>query len=248
MSADVTLVSVFLVGLLGSTHCLGMCGGIVGALTLGLRNDLRGSVRRLAPYLFAYNAGRILSYVFAGAAVGAFSARLLRIVPPGKAGLIALMLSGGFMIALGLYFTGWWPGLTALERLGGTLWRRIEPLGRRLLPIDHPLKALVMGLIWGWLPCGLVYTVLVWALTTGDAGRGAVLMLVFGLGTLPAMFAAGTAARGLERIAHKPWLRQGVGVIVLGFGLFTVSTPLRQQHAPVPPAPPVQTPGSATHP
>jgi uncharacterized protein len=238
MSADVTLISVFLVGLLGSTHCLGMCGGIVSALTLGLRDDIRGSVGRLTPYLIAYNAGRILSYVVAGTLVGAFSSRLLRIAPPGEGGVIALVLSGGFMIALGLYLAGWWPGLTALERLGGKAWKRIEPFGRRFLPVDHPLKALAVGLVWGWLPCGMVYTVLVWALTSGNAARGAELMLVFGLGTLPTMFVIGATARGLERLVRQPWLRQGAGMVVLVFGLYTISSPLR--HASVnPPAPPV---------
>ena len=156
MPTEITLVSAFLVGLLGSVHCLGMCGGIVGALTLGLEDSIRRSPLRLFPYLAAYNLGRITSYAVAGALLGLASSSVIHVAPPEQARLIAKVISGGFMIALGLYLAGWWPGLVALERLGGKLWVRIEPFGRRFLPVNHPLKALALGLVWGWLPCGLV--------------------------------------------------------------------------------------------
>ncbi|MBI3574562.1 MAG: sulfite exporter TauE/SafE family protein, partial [Gammaproteobacteria bacterium] len=181
MPTELTLVSAFLVGLLGSTHCLGMCGGIVGALTLGLHDDIRRSPVRLFPYLAAYNIGRIASYAIAGALLGALSAKALGLAPPAQVRWIVKLVTGGFMIALGLYLAGWWPGLAALERLGGKLWVRIEPFGRRFLPVNHPLKALALGLVWGWLPCGLVYSALAWSLASGDAVQGAALMLAFGL-------------------------------------------------------------------
>ncbi|MBI3779417.1 MAG: sulfite exporter TauE/SafE family protein [Gammaproteobacteria bacterium] len=222
---DITLTSAFLVGLLGSTHCLGMCGGIVGALTLGLHDDIRRSPPRLFPYLAAYNLGRIASYAIAGAVVGFLSAQILRIAPPEQARLIAKIITGGFMIALGLYLAGWWPGLMALERLGGKLWTRIEPLGRRFLPVNHPAKALALGLVWGWLPCGLVYSALAWSLATGDPGRGALLMLAFGLGTLPMLFAMGAATRWLGQFTRRPWVRRGAGMLILLFGLYTLFAP-----------------------
>jgi sulfite exporter TauE/SafE len=225
MPTEITLVSAFLVGLLGSTHCLGMCGGIVGALTFGLHDDIRRSPVRLFPYLAAYNLGRIASYAIAGALLGALSAKALGLAPPAQVRWIVKLVTGGFMIALGLYLAGWWPGLTALERLGGKLWVRIEPFGRRFLPVNHPLKALALGLVWGWLPCGLVYSALAWSLASGDAVQGAALMLAFGLGTLPMLLAMGAAARWLGQVARLVWVRRGAGVLILLFGLYTIFVP-----------------------
>ncbi|MBI3571507.1 MAG: sulfite exporter TauE/SafE family protein [Gammaproteobacteria bacterium] len=225
MPTEITLVSAFLVGLLGSTHCLGMCGGIVGALTLGLHDDIRRSPVRLFPYLAAYNIGRIASYAIAGALLGALSATALSLAPPAQVRWIVKLVTGGFMIALGLYLAGWWPGLSALERLGGKLWVRIEPFGRRFLPVNHPLKALALGLVWGWLPCGLVYSALAWSLASGDAVQGAALMLAFGLGTLPMLLAMGAAARWLGQVVRLVWVRRGAGVLILLFGLYTLFAP-----------------------
>jgi uncharacterized protein len=225
MPTELTLVSAFLVGLLGSTHCLGMCGGIVGALTVGVRADIRSSPARLFPYLAAYNLGRIMSYALAGALVGFLSAQIYQITPPAEARLAAKIITGGFMIALGLYLAGWWPGLAALERLGGKLWVRVEPFGRRFLPVDHPLKALAAGLVWGWLPCGLVYAALAWSMTTGSAAQGAMLMFFFGLGTLPMLLAIGTATGIFRQIVLQPWVRRGAGVLILLFGVYTLVAP-----------------------
>lgn len=223
MPTEITLASAFLVGLLGSVHCLGMCGGIVGALTLGLHEDIRRSPARLFPYLVAYNTGRIASYAVAGALVGFLSAQILHIAPPAQARLAAKIITGGFMIALGLYLAGWWPGLSALERLGGKLWLRLEPFGRRFLPVNHPAKALALGLVWGWLPCGMVYAALALSLATGDAARGALLMLAFGLGTLPMLFAMGAAARWLGNVARLVWVRRVAGISILLFGVYTLA-------------------------
>ncbi len=151
MNIDAALLSAFLVGLLGSTHCLGMCGGIVSALTLGLRADIRRSPWTLAPYLLAYNTGRIASYAIAGGLAGTLSAQLFGLASPTQAGWIARLVSAGFMIALGLYLAGWWPGLQQLEKCGGVLWRHIEPLGRRFLPVDRPFKACCS--VWSGVGC-----------------------------------------------------------------------------------------------
>ena len=225
MTGDVTLLAAFLVGLLGSTHCLGMCGGIVSALTLGLRDDLRRSPWTLGPYLLAYNAGRIGSYVIAGVIAGAVGAGAFGVLPSSSARWAVKLVTGGFMIALGLYLAGWWPGLQILEKWGGVLWRRIEPLGRRLLPVDHPLKALSFGLVWGWLPCGMVYAMLAWALASGSATRGAVLMLAFGLGTLPMLLTIGATAEWLKDFVRDPRVRRAAGALVLLFGIYTVVAP-----------------------
>ena len=225
MNPDITLVSAFLVGLLGSTHCLGMCGGIVSALTFGLRDDLRRSPWTLGPYLLAYNAGRIGSYVIAGLIAGAVGAGAFGLLPSNSTRWAVKLVTGGFMVALGLYIAGWWPGLQTLEKWGGMLWRRIEPFGRKLLPVDHPLKALAFGLVWGWLPCGMVYAMLAWALASGSAGQGASLMLAFGLGTLPMLLTIGITAEWLKDFVRRPRVRQGAGLIVLLFGFYTILAP-----------------------
>lgn len=241
MTTEMTLVSAFLVGLLGSTHCIGMCGGIVGALTLGLKDDIRRSPWSLWSYLLAYNAGRIASYATAGAVIGFLSAQAWRLTTPAHAGLAARIISGGFMIALGLYLSGWWPGLGVLEKWGGKFWRRIEPFGRRFLPVNHPVKALMLGLVWGWLPCGMVYAALAWTLTAGSAGQGALLMLAFGLGTLPMLLALGSTARWFGEAARRPRVRQLAGALIILFGLYTLLAPVspgHTDHAPPPdPAP-----------
>jgi len=219
------IVSAFLVGLAGSGHCVGMCGGIVGALCLGLPPSARARPARLAPYLLAYNAGRISSYAFAGAIAGGAGATVAGLAGPETARLAGRVLAGGFMVALGLYVAGWWPGLAWLEHLGGMLWRRIEPLARRVLPVRTPVQALGAGLVWGWLPCGMVYSALVLALATGSAATGAGVMAAFGLGTLPMLLVMGAAAGRLAVLARQPLARRIAGVFILGFGLWTLFAP-----------------------
>jgi sulfite exporter TauE/SafE len=216
------ILSAFLVGLAGSGHCVGMCGGIVGALCLGLPQSVRARAMALAPYLLLYNAGRISSYALAGAIAGGVGATLTSVAGPENARLAGRVLSGGFMVALGLYVAGWWPALALLERWGGALWRRIEPLARRLLPVRSPSQALAAGLAWGWLPCGMVYSALALALTAGSAATGAGVMAAFGLGTLPMLLVMGAAASRLAALARQPLARRIAGVFILGLGLWTL--------------------------
>ncbi len=211
---ELTYFSAFLVGLLGGGHCLGMCGGIVGAVTLAMPGQ-----RPKIAYLFAYNGGRIASYVLAGAVVGllgASSAFLQHAVPVEKLlyGVASLML-----VVLGLYLGGWWQGVLALERAGALLWKRIQPLSGRLLPLRSSPRAFALGMVMGWLPCGLVYSVLVAALATGSAVRGGLLMLAFGLGTLPTLLTMGLAAVRLKAFLQRAWVRRFSGLLVLGFGV-----------------------------
>ena len=218
----VSLASAFVVGLLGGVHCVGMCGGIVAALTFGLPAERRQRVATMAPFLLAYNAGRIASYTLAGALMGGAGLLLARLAPVQTAQRALLVVAGLFMVAMGLYIAGWWTGLGRLERVGGLLWRRLEPFGRRLLPVRRPAQALALGALWGWLPCGLVYSALVWAVSSGGAAQGAALMLAFGLGTLPNLLLMGAAAGTVARLAQRPLVRQAAGGAVLLFGLWTL--------------------------
>jgi sulfite exporter TauE/SafE len=212
---ELSLISAFLVGLLGGGHCVGMCGGIVGAVTL----SLPGQTSKI-PYLLAYNGGRIASYALAGTLAGAIGASGLfldHILPVEKA---LYALASFMLVLLGLYLAGIWQGLLMLERAGGVLWKRLQPLSKKLLPLHSPSQAFLLGLVWGWLPCGLVYSVLVAALASGSAFRGGMLMLCFGLGTLPVMLAMGITAARLKDLLQRGWVRRSSGLLVLGFGLF----------------------------
>ncbi len=212
--SDVDLLSAFIVGLLGGVHCAGMCGGIVGALSFGLPD----SGRRWS-ILIAYNAGRIGSYTLAGALMGALGFYFSGLLPVQTAQRLLLTLAGLFLILMGLYLAGWWNALSRVERFGGLLWRRIEPLGRGLLPVRSVHQGFALGLLWGWLPCGLVYSALVWTVAAGGALEGASLMLAFGLGTLPNLLLMGVAAAQLNRWVRNPAIRAIAGALVILFGL-----------------------------
>jgi hypothetical protein len=211
---ELTLFSAFLVGLLGGGHCIGMCGGFVGAVTLSLP-----AARARWPFTLAYNGGRVASYTLAGVLAGLIGSSgffLEQVLPMEKVlyGLASLML-----VALGLYLAGLWHGVLWLERAGAGFWRRLQPLSKRLLPLRSLPQAFALGLLWGWLPCGLVYSVLVVALSMGTALQGGALMLAFGLGTLPVMLAMGMAAVRLREWMQRLWVRRSSGLLVLGIGL-----------------------------
>ncbi len=216
---ELSFYTAFLIGLLGSTHCIGMCGGIVGALNAGLPQSGRSPLSRAAHHL-TYNAGRIVSYSAAGALVGLAGALAAKIsldtvVPVGR------LIAGLFLIALGLYLASWWRGLTVVEKAGFHLWKWIEPLGRRFLPAETPARAFGVGLVWGWLPCGLVYSALALSLVSASPRQGALIMLGFGLGTLPMLLAMGGFAGTLMTLMRHPVLRQAVGACVILFGVYT---------------------------
>ena len=149
-----SLITAFLVGLLGGIHCLGMCGGIVTSLTLS-QPRTQTPLKRL-PTQLGYNLGRILGYSVIGALFGGLGEWMLDQLPLEEAQRLLYAAAAVMMLLLGLSLGRWWQGLSRIERLGGQLWRFIEPLGRRLLPIRHGWQALAVGLIWAWLPCGLV--------------------------------------------------------------------------------------------
>ncbi len=217
LDSESVYISAFLIGLLGGVHCVSMCGGIVGALSFGARDG-----RAPWPYLLAYNIARISSYTLAGVLMGGISwlGGQLFEVHQWQQGL--QFVAGLFMLALGLYIAGWWRGLAKVEQVGGRLWRQIEPLGRRLLPVRSVSHAFVLGLLWGWLPCGLVYSVLIWAIASGSPVEGGLLLLSFGLGTLPNLLAVGVFALALQTLVQRAWLRQLAGGLIIGFGLLSL--------------------------
>ena len=227
MDLTTSFLAAFLIGLSGGAHCFGMCGGIVGALTLGLPATPDRPLLGRLPFLLAYNLGRLLSYVVAGMLAGGVGAWATHLMSVHQAQLTLQLVAGLFMILLGLYLAGW-PGLLSrLERAGGVFWRRIEPLGRRFFPVRAPMQAWGIGLVWGWLPCGLVYSALVWAVSAGGALQGGLLLLSFGLGTLPTLLAMGSAAAALAGFIRRPGVRAAAGTLVILFGIYEVALVIR---------------------
>ncbi|MFL9609369.1 sulfite exporter TauE/SafE family protein [Methylobacillus sp. Pita2] len=211
---ELSLFAALLVGLLGGGHCAGMCGGIVGAVSMSMPGS-----RPQWRLLLAYNLGRIGSYGVAGAiagAVGASSFFLQHLLPVGK---VLYALANIILILLGLYLANLWHGVIALERIGAVLWKRLQPFSKRWLPVRNIAQAGMLGAIWGWLPCGLVYSVLIAALATGSPVQGGLLMLAFGMGTLPTLLAMGMAAVRLKAWLQQLWIRRISGLTVLLFGV-----------------------------
>lgn len=211
-------LAVFLIGLLGGTHCVSMCGGIVGALTVQVQTpSARG---RQWPIHLAYNLGRISTYTALGALLGALGSVGLLYDGVLPIQITLYVLANLMLIALGLYLTGFTRLLAPVERLGHLLWRRIQPQTRRFLPVRSVRQGLPLGLLWGFLPCGLVYSILATALVTGSATRGAGLMLAFGLGTLPNLMLAGMLFKRFRDLTRNSKVRFASGLLVLGFGVF----------------------------
>ncbi|MBU0500786.1 MAG: sulfite exporter TauE/SafE family protein [Gammaproteobacteria bacterium] len=202
-----------------------MCGGIMGALTFSLPPGVRSEMGLMLPFVLAYNLGRLLSYGAAGALFGLFGAGLFEVLEPWLGQGWPQRLAALVMIAIGLNIAGLLPQLTGLERFGAWIWRGLEPLGRALLPVRTLPKALLYGVVWGWLPCGLVYGMLIAAAGQGAALPGALMMLAFGLGTLPSVMLTGILAGRLQHLARRPGFRLLAGAGVALFGLVALLYP-----------------------
>ncbi|WP_086930064.1 sulfite exporter TauE/SafE family protein [Agarilytica rhodophyticola] len=215
MSIDV-FFSAFVIGLLGAGHCLGMCGGIAAALSFGIAEA--SQVRKLY-ILIAYNLGRIISYGLIGAIAGILG-RALQPLFSGFTDLPVLRIFAAVMLILmGLYISGWWKLLVQLEKLGALLWRRLQPLSEGLFPVQTLKAAFCIGALWGWLPCGLVYSALAYSLAQGNVISSSVVMLAFGLGTLPILLVGGLAGEKLKSLLRAKALRWLMGVLLIAFGL-----------------------------
>ena len=216
---EVALAAAFIGGIAGGAHCAGMCGGIVHALCTTSEGHAGG--RRLH-YLLAYNAGRVASYACAGALAGAIGqagllTRAAPVLQPVLFALASLML-----VALGLYLAGAVPMITRLELAGARLWRAIQPLTRHLLPVDTLPRALGLGALWGWLPCGMVYAVLLTALALGSWWQGAAIMFVFGVGTLPNLLGLGLLSKQIAQLRRAGLARACAGGLVTVFGIYSL--------------------------
>jgi len=213
MTESLALPTAFLLGLLGGTHCLGMCGGIASTVALQSPSGKHG-----LGLLLSYNGGRVLSYSLAGALFGSLGWLLSNL----ELQLMLRTLAGLMLVAMGLYIAQWWLGVTRLESAGGLLWQQLRPLAGRLLPARHAGQAFLLGSLWGWLPCGLVYSTLIWSSAAADWQSSALLMACFGLGTLPVMLLTGLFAKQVKALLQQQLTRQLAGSIIIAMGLFSL--------------------------
>jgi uncharacterized protein len=216
---DLTFVAAILVGLAGGLHCVVMCGGVVSALSYAIPPE-----RAHFPYILAYNLGRVFSYTLAGGLCG-WLGQLFSHHSLGGINVLQV-ISSIFLLLLACYIGNWWRGLTKIEHMGRYLWRFISPMGKRFIPFKSVFHALPYGMLWGWLPCGLVYSALTWSLASGGWQSGAWLMFGFGLGTLPVMLLIAMGFRQLNTVLRHTLLKQGVAVVLLFMALLSLNKAL----------------------
>jgi len=226
-------LTALLIGLASTLHCAGMCGGIIASLSLSLPPEVRRQRRRLAAYTLAYSAGRIASYAAAGLLVGLLGEAASSSPLPEAYGILPRLLAGALVIAVGLHLAGWLPSLARLTGLGQPLWSRLRPLGQRLLPVRTPGRALLFGAVWGWLPCGMVYTALVLAALRSGPHEAVLFMIAFGLGTLPAVLATGMVGGLLADLRRRPQMGRALGLAVAATGGIGIWLALAAPHTPL---------------
>jgi hypothetical protein len=213
---NIDIFSAFIVGILGSGHCLGMCGGITSMLTTSISTT---TTFKKSTLIVSYHIGRLFSYSLLGAIVGytgSFAAKNIG-VPFAGLRLVAAI----FLILLGLYLGQWLMWLSKIERVGKLLWQYISPLSQHVIPVSSPTKALILGGIWGWLPCGLVYSSLTWSLATGSALNGAAIMLFFGLGTLPALLCLSFGLLKIKQIIQSLLFKRIMAILIIFYGFYS---------------------------
>ena len=214
MIEPLSFVTAFFLGLLGASHCLVMCGGIAAATSMSTSGQKKHTS------LIAFNVGRILSYSIAGFIVSL--AGFWLIDSHQSIQLILRTIAGAFLILMALYVSRVWMLLTRFESLGQHLWKIIQPYTRKLLPITSPVQALKLGLLWGWLPCGLIYSTLAWVAAQGSPVQGSLAMFCFGLGTLPGMISAGLLSQQFNKLIQHSAFKAIAGILLALYGVWTI--------------------------
>ncbi len=198
---------------------MAMCGGIINALTLSLSAEIRNQSLRFFSLICAYNLGRISSYTLMGALVGYLS----YLSPLSSVNSLPYVfmqyLASIFLIGLGLHVAGWFPQMKKIESVGMYIWKYLRVFAGNFVPANTISRSIMAGLIWGWLPCGMVYAVLLWTLSSVSPANGAIYMLMFGLGTLPSMIFMGLASNAITTILSLKRLRVTTGLIIILLGL-----------------------------
>jgi len=217
MNDQLLISAALLAGFFGGTHCVGMCGAIVVLFEQKHTSSGNLWVRR-----GLYNVGRLGFYALLGMVAGAGGAIITRIAGLNAGLMILRLLAGLLVIAIGLNLIFNWSAIRFLEQAGAGIWRRLSPVARHFLPITTPLRSLAAGFIWGALPCGLVYSAVAMAATSGSAANGALVMLAFWAGTLPALILAGASAERMARWKSNKTFRSVAGALMIVIGLLAL--------------------------
>lgn len=217
------LTAAFLMGFLGSPHCLGMCGGLVTAFGLSMQEVTPDKRRAL---IATYHLGRLLSYSLLGLIAGLAGTALLAPLMVGNS--LPRILLGLVLVFIGVTMLGA-PFLNRLERLGMRFWQWLTPLRKKVFPLTTFPRALMAGLLWGFLPCGLVYGALMMAVVGHSLTTGAMLMFVFGLGTVPMLVATHETVGWMRERISRFHLRQVNGAVMVLSGLAVIAVPIMMQ-------------------
>jgi sulfite exporter TauE/SafE len=221
MNPELLYPAALLAGFFGSTHCLGMCGAIVVLFEQQSSTGIHRWLRRIL-----YNLGRLGFYLLLGTIAGGASAVIVATAGARSALLVLRLFAGLLVIAIGLNLVFNWNFTRFLEVAGSGLWKRLSPLARHFLPVETPARAIGAGFLWGALPCGLVYSAVVMAATSGSPAGGAIIMLFFWLGTVPALVLAGASAERLHQWKSQTIFRRAAGAIMIVIGVLAMA-PLR---------------------
>ncbi|WP_394173299.1 sulfite exporter TauE/SafE family protein [Thalassotalea litorea] len=220
---EMDVISAFIVGLAGAGHCIAMCGGITSMLTRSVTST--GSITPPIRLIVAYNMGRLGSYTIAGIIAGLTGSLAAQSI--GLPIALLQVIAAIFLILLGLYVGQWFFLLHRVEALGKHIWQRIQPFSKRFLPVTTSYQALGLGVIWGWLPCGLVYSTLTWSMASGSWLKGGLIMLAFGLGTLPALLTLSVGFTWITDTLRQNWLKKISGMFLLIYGFYLLHIALK---------------------
>ncbi|WP_068545559.1 sulfite exporter TauE/SafE family protein [Thalassotalea crassostreae] len=220
MSLD--FLSAFLIGLAGAGHCVAMCGGITTMLT----SSIAGERKLNFSLLLSYNLGRISSYAIAGAIAGLTGSLAAKSI--GDHIIWLKVIAAVFVILLGLYIAKWSFLLNRVEAIGSYLWKYLQPFSKRFIPVTNIKQALGLGAIWGWLPCGLVYSTLTWSVASADWLNGALIMAAFGLGTLPALLTLASGFAFITTTLRSDIFRTLTALLLIAYGGYSLMIALQQ--------------------
>ena len=210
----ITLFTLFLLGFFGGTHCIAMCGGLSTAFALQLPPHIKRHW-----LIILMNLGRLTSYALIGTLMGGLSQLGSTLAQTHTLQLILAVLANLLLLFTGLYLANILAWAAKIEHLGRPIWQRLNPLLNKLLPIQTIPACFGAGMLWGWLPCGLVYNASLYALGSNSALWGGLYLLAFGLGTLPNLIAAGLFASQLRALLQKRWLRLSAGLLVSSWAI-----------------------------
>lgn len=200
----------FMLGFLGGVHCVGMCGGLCAAFSLQLPPHI--SRHKL---IILLNLGRLVSYIIIGALFGLFGQLGSNTVFGNEIRAVLFVVAQILLIFAGLYLSGLFAGFAKIESVGKPIWRKLQPIMHKFLPIQSVSGSLIVGALWGWIPCGLVYSVSATALSSGHSLSGALIMLAFGLGTLPNLLAVSLFAVQIKNFFQNKKIKLVAGLIIV---------------------------------